>query len=82
MTTSNPSIEYCELKLILEVIIKSTSITSGTSTPPAAWAACGQMSLDLGPLSFQAYESIKSYIDYAKDSTDLSIVAGGKCDDR
>lgn len=29
----------------------------------------------------KSYTNIKEYIDYAKDSADLSIVAGGKCDD-
>lgn len=28
-----------------------------------------------------AFENIKSYIDYAKDSNDAEILAGGKCDD-
>lgn len=28
----------------------------------------------------KAYKSIKSYIDYAKDNPDLSILAGGNCD--
>ena len=32
--------------------------------------------------SFQSFKNIKDYIDYAKSSQDLSIVAGGKCDDR
>lgn len=31
---------------------------------------------------FQSFKNIKDYIDYAKGSQDLSIVAGGKCDDR
>ena len=43
--------------------------------------------LELGGLkfvlfSFQSFKNIKDYIDYAKGSQDLSIVAGGKCDDR
>lgn len=29
----------------------------------------------------KSYKNIKEYIDYAKDSSDLSIIAGGKCDD-
>ncbi len=28
-----------------------------------------------------AFDSIKSYIDYAKDSKDAEIITGGKCDD-
>ena len=32
--------------------------------------------------SFQSFKNIKDYIDYAKGNQDLSIVAGGKCDDR
>lgn len=31
---------------------------------------------------FQSFKNIKDYIDYAKGSQDLSIVAGGKYDDR
>ena len=29
-----------------------------------------------------AYDSIKSYIDYAKESKDAEIITGGKCDDK
>lgn len=29
----------------------------------------------------QAFDKIKSYIDYARDSSDAQIIAGGKCDD-
>ncbi|CAH3135862.1 unnamed protein product [Pocillopora meandrina] len=29
----------------------------------------------------KSYKKIKEYIDYAKESPDLSIIAGGKCDD-
>ena len=30
----------------------------------------------------QAYESIKEFVDYAKKSDDVTVLAGGKCDDR
>ena len=31
---------------------------------------------------FQAFNKVKSYLEYAKDSPNLKVLAGGTCDDK
>jgi hypothetical protein len=38
--------------------------------------------VDVLCLFLQAFESIKEFIDYAKESDDVTILAGGNCDKR